>query len=113
MSLFMIVWGLSALGFLSLSLAMSKHQKQYLLPALTNKQTQCVQLLGWGLLVLTLIVSINHYGVANGISYWVGILSFSALLILAMLSYFPSKFKAVASFLGIFSIIGICLLMMS
>lgn len=111
MILFLLVWSISTLGFLALAIGMEKHQKQLLSQPLTQKQTQLSQGLGWLILILALIVAIMHYHIANGISYWVGVMTFAACFTLLMLSYFSHLFKVVSISISIIIVICAALLM--
>lgn len=93
MIFFLLIWSILSLGFLALALAMEKHQKQLLSQALCPSLTRLVQCGGYLCLVLALSLCIAHYHIANGISYWVGAMTFSAFFILMMLSYFTHLFK--------------------
>lgn len=106
MIFFLLVWSISTLGFLALALGMEKHQKQLLTQPLNHKQTRISQFFGWFLLTFALIVAIAHYHIADGISYWVGVISFSAFFILLMLSYFNHLFKVVS--LSTIALVVIC-----
>ena len=101
MSWFIFVWALSNVGFIALASSMSKHQKQIFGQELNANQTKLAMLMGWVLLIAALIACLLHGdSVSNMISYWIGVLSFSALTVGLTLSYFEKKVKA----LGLVSI---------
>jgi len=52
-----------------------------------------------------------HYHIANGISYWVGVMTFAACFTLLMLSYFSHLFKVVSISISIIIVICTALLM--
>ncbi|AXJ90094.1 hypothetical protein DKP84_07205 [Acinetobacter pittii] len=53
---------------------------------------------GYSILVIALALSIYQWGKSIGICYWIGTLSFAALLILWLLSYYPIHLKLVNQF---------------
>ena len=97
MSWFILIWALCNLGFIALASSMSKHQKQIFGQELDAAKTKLATLLGWGLLVVALIACLLHGdSISNMISYWIGVLSFSALAVGLTLSYFEHKLKVLA-----------------
>lgn len=109
MGFFLMVWAISSLGFLGLAAAMDKHQKQFFAQPLNATQTNIAKWGGWVFIAISLIIAIAHYQIADGISYWVGVLSFAALFVLAMLSYFSQYFKHVVIILTALVVIGLIL----
>jgi hypothetical protein len=106
MSWFILIWALCNLAFIALASSMSKHQKQIFGQELVASKTKLATVLGWVLLTVALIACLIHGdSVSNMISYWIGVLSFSALTVAFTLSYFESKVKA----LGIVSLILVIL----
>ena len=102
MIFFLIIWSLSNLGFFALASSMSKHQKQIYLTELDTSKTRFAHCIGWLILLITLGICISQGQMSNMMSYWVGVLTFSALFVGLMLSYFPEKIK---------KLMGICLLL--
>lgn len=91
---FILIWALCNIGFVGLASTMSKHQKQIYTSELTIHQTHLATLIGWGFLILALIACIiQGDSISNMLSYWIGTLSFSALAVGLMLSYFETKIK--------------------
>lgn len=103
---FLLIWSLSSLGFIALASSMSKHQKQIFAQELEPSKGHLAQICGWILLIITLVLSINSSSLSNGISYWIGILTFSALSVGLCLSYYASKIKLFALILGIIAILS-------
>ncbi len=97
MSWFIFIWALCNLGFIGLATSMSKHQKQIFGKELNDKQTKLASIVGWLLLIAGLVACIIHGdSISNMISYWIGVLSFSALMVGLTLSYFAHKVKLLA-----------------
>ena len=91
---------------------MSKHQKQIFDTELNPKKTQLATILGWVLLIIALILCLLTGFASNMISYWLGSLTFAALVVGLSLSYLASKIKVIVMFcVFIASISGIiCLI---
>lgn len=96
MILFLVMWSLTSLAFFALASSMSKHQKQIFGRELDKSKTRLASISGWGLLLLALVVCIYQGTLSSMISYWVGVLTFSALFVGLCLSYFESKIKKIA-----------------
>lgn len=97
---FILIWSLSSLGFISLASTMSKHQKQMFGQELETSKNHFAQISGWILLGISLVLSISSNTLSNGISYWIGILTLSALGVGLMLSYYSHKMKLFAIILS-------------
>ncbi|ALH96427.1 DUF3325 domain-containing protein [Acinetobacter equi] len=112
MIFFLLAWSIATLGFIALASSMSKHQKQIFDRELSAGQSQIATLLGWFLLIISLIISLIPYTLSNGISYWVGVLTFSALFVGLNLSYYAHKMKYITIIIIAIALISaiICLL---
>ena len=95
MIFFLLIWAINTLGFIALASSMSKHQKQFFNHELSTSQTKSTTCIGWILLLIALILSLLPNTLSNGISYWVGVLTFSALFVGLTLSYFAHKIKMI------------------
>jgi hypothetical protein len=95
MIFFLLIWAINTLGFIALASSMSKHQKQFFNHELSTSQTKLATSVGWILLIMALILSLLPNTISNGISYWVGVLTFSALFVGLTLSYFAHKIKMI------------------
>lgn len=105
MSMFLLIWALCNLGFFGLASSMSKHQKQIYTENLAPSKTRIAQYLGWLMLAVSLVVTtLQSDSLSNMISYWIGVLSFSALAIGLLLSYYAHYVKAFAIGSGILSL---------
>lgn len=93
MMFFILIWSLSSLAFFTLASSMQKHQKQIFGETLQPKMTNIYRILAWLLLIFTLILCCFKAQLSNMISYWIGVLSFSALFVGLSLSYYPSHIK--------------------
>lgn len=111
MIFFLLIWSISSLAMIALASSMSKHQKQIYDHELAKKPTLFATLSGWGLLFISLIICLMSGKPSSMLSLWVGILTFSALFVGSLLSYYSAKIKAVAIICLIVSCItGIILL---
>ncbi|WP_336932460.1 DUF3325 domain-containing protein [Acinetobacter bereziniae] len=111
MIFFLLIWSISSLAMIALASAMSKHQKQIYGHELAKKTTLFATLSGWGLLFISLIICLMSGKPSSMLSLWVGILTFSALFVGSLLSYYSTKIKTVAIICLIVSCItGIILL---
>ncbi len=111
MIFFLLVWSLTALGFIALASSMSKHQKQMFGKELDASKTRLATILGWVLLIIALILCLLMGTVSNMLSYWIGSLTFAALAIALSLTYLESKIKVITLGFAILAIISalICL----
>ena len=93
MMFFLLIWGFTSLGFFALAASMSKHQKQIFAKELDASTTRRATLMGWILLIFALILCLYAGTASNMISYWLGSLTFAALLVGLSLSYFANRIK--------------------
>ncbi|WP_111860120.1 DUF3325 domain-containing protein [Acinetobacter sp. CFCC 10889] len=96
MIFFILIWSVCNLGFFALASAMSKHQKQIFNKTLSEQQTRILSGLGWLLLIIAMIICAYSGNLSNMLSYWVGVLTFSALFVGLCLSYIAEKIKIIA-----------------
>lgn len=96
MSWFLLIWSINCLGFIALASSMNKHQKQIYGKTLDANKTRLAQILGWVLLLIAFIACISKAQLSNMISYWIGVLTFSALFVGLCLSYFETQIKKIA-----------------
>ena len=96
MIFFLLIWALTTLGFFALASSMSKHQKQLFGQELDVSKTKLATIVGWVLLILALVLCLFTGAVSNMISYWIGSLTFAALVVGLTLSYAESKAKPIA-----------------
>ena len=94
MSFFLLIWSISSLAFIALASAMSKHQKQIFNCELNLAQSRIATILGWLLLLTSLVICLLSGKISSMLSYWVGVSTFAALLIGLMLSYYSDKIKS-------------------
>lgn len=90
---FIMIFSLSVLGFTALASGMSKHQKQFFGKELDHTKARLAQLFGWILLTVIAVYCSVELGIANGLSYWIGVLTFAGFIVMAVLSYYPKRFK--------------------
>lgn len=105
MIFFLLIWSLSSLAFIALASSMNKHQKQFFAKELNQQQTLTATIIGWLLLIMTLIICLMNGKSSNMISYWLGILTFSALFIGLCISYYSSKIRFITMICLILSLI--------
>lgn len=103
---FLLIWSLSSLGFVSLAASMSKHQKQIFAQELDASKGHLAQICGWILLAISLVLSVSPSTLSNGISYWMSVLTFSALAVGLCLSYYSHKMKLFTLILGFIVILS-------
>lgn len=96
MIFFLMIWALCSIAFLALASSMAKHQKQIFGHELERSKTHFAALSGWGLLIIALIICMMSAQLSNMISYWIGVLTFSALFVGLCLSYFEAHIKKIA-----------------
>lgn len=114
MMFFLLIWALTSLGFfaLAMSMSMSKHQKQIFDTEPAPAKTQLATILGWVLLILALILCLCTGAASNMISYWLGSLTFAALVVGLSLSYLENKIKVIVMFCVFIALISgiLCLI---
>ena len=93
MSLFLLIWAISCLGFVCLAATMSKHQKQIFQRVLSTQQEKWTAVLGWMLLLLALLLCLSTGAISNMVSYCLGSLSFAAVAVTLSLSYYSHRLK--------------------
>jgi len=98
MMFFLLIWALTSLGFFALAMSMSKHQKQIFDTELDPAKTQLATILGWVLLIIALTLCLLTGAASNMISYWLGSLTFAALVVGLSLSYLASRIKVIVIF---------------
>lgn len=96
MIFFLMIWSLCSIAFFALASSMSKHQKQIFGHELKPSKTRLVLILGWVLLLITLILCIMSAQLSNMISYWIGVLTFSALFVGLCISYLATNIQKIA-----------------
>ena len=106
MIFFLLIWSLTSLGFTALAGSMSKHQKQMFGKELNAGKTRLATILGWLLLIITLILCLFTGAISNMISYWIGSLTFAALAVGLSLTYLESKIKAITMSFVIIAILS-------
>ena len=96
MMFFLLIWSITSLGFFALAASMQKHQKQIFGHFLDISKTRLASIFGWSLLITGLILCLFAGAMSNMVSYWIGSLSFAALLVGLSLSYAETKIKPIA-----------------
>lgn len=95
MIFFLMIWSLCSIAFFALASSMSKHQKQIFGHELASSKTRLVLILGWVLLLIALILCIMSAQLSNMISYWIGVLTFSALFVGLCISYLATHIQKI------------------
>lgn len=93
---FLTIWSIISLGLMCLACSMSKHQKQIFAQELSPGRTRFAQYTGWILLLVSIAVSLYGHSISVGLSYWLGVATFSSLFVAALLSYFAVYFRLIA-----------------
>ena len=96
MIFFLLIWSLCSIAFFALASSMSKHQKQVFGHELDAAKTRYAALTGWVLIIIALIICMMSAQLSNMISYWIGVLTFSALFVGLCLSYLNVYIKKIA-----------------
>lgn len=109
MIFFLLIWSLCSIAFFALASAMSKHQKQIFEHELDLSQNRLASILGWVLLLITLIICMISAQLSNMISYWIGVLTFSALFVGLCFSYLATYIRKIA--IGTLVIFGLSLIL--
>lgn len=109
MIFFLLIWSLCSIAFFALASAMSKHQKQIFGHELDSSKTRLASILGWVLLLIALIICMISAQLSNMISYWIGVLTFSALLVSLCFSYLATYIRKIA--IGTLVIFGLSLIL--
>lgn len=91
----MATW--SFLGWVCLSLSLSRHQLDALGRALTPGQEQLLRIAGTALLALSLWPALWHPDIGVALTEWVAALSVSALSATVVLTWRPRWFRHVAA----------------
>ena len=95
MIFFLLIWSLCSIAFFALASSMSKHQKQIFGHELDAAKTRYAAFTGWVLLIIALIICMMSAQLSNMISYWIGVLTFSALFVGLCLSYLNTYIKKI------------------
>lgn len=111
MIFFLLIWSLNSLGFFALASSMSKHQKQFFQHELTQSKTRLATLVGWCLLILTLMICLSLGTPSNNISYWFGALTIAALFAGLCTSYIAQHFWKIIAGLIIILVLSSTLLL--
>lgn len=102
----MLVWLLCAINIISfscLAAAMSKHQRDFFGRTLEPKQNRQLVIVGWSLLVLSMLGSSIAKGPSVGISTWVCAITFSTLVVGLVATYLPLRLKTVNTVVAVLS----------
>lgn len=76
-------------GFAALCLAMEKHFKELLKRAPRPLQVRALRIVGWTLLLLSLVLAVNLRGLAHGLVEWTAVLMAGVTLWVFVLPYQP------------------------
>lgn len=87
----LLLWCILVWGFSALAASMSKHQRDIFVAKVPEQKTRIFQITGWVILTLAAILAIFYKGASVGLSEWIGVMSFAALLVGLTLTYFPKK----------------------
>ncbi|MBA1202533.1 DUF3325 domain-containing protein [Pseudomonas capeferrum] len=84
-------------GFAALCLAMEKHFNELLKRKATANQSRGLRVVGWGLLMLSLVLAVQHRGWALGLVEWLAVLMAGVTLWVFLLPYRPRLLLALAA----------------
>lgn len=108
MIFFLMIWSLCSIAFFALASSMAKHQKQIFGHELDSFKTRLIFILAWVLLLIALSLCIISAQMSNMISYWIGVLTFSAFFVGLCISYLAKYIQKIA--LGILLIFALSLI---
>lgn len=97
MSFFVLIWCLATLGFIALAMSMPRHQEQVLGREIGPACSGVAAAAGWVMLALSLAACLRGGSLSNMISYWLGVLTFSALAVALCLSYVSARIPVLAA----------------
>lgn len=97
MSFFLLAWCVCTLGFIALAASMPRHQEQIFGKELGQPRSRVAAAAGWAMLGLGLAVCLPGGVLSNMVSYWVGVLTFSALAVVLWLSYMAHRLGSLAA----------------
>lgn len=86
---------LMLIAFALLSQTMPRHCKQIWRRVLSEQANRFSRILGWGLLLISLIALCYTHFFTNALLLWLGYCSLSALLVILLLSYRPQWLQTV------------------
>lgn len=75
------------LGLFSLALLLKHPYKKLFGSKINPKYIPYFHLTGWGLLTLSIILSIYTYDIGIGITYWLGYVTLMAFILIVVFSY--------------------------
>lgn len=84
-------------GFAALCLAMEKHFNELLKRKATAAQSRGLRMAGWGLLILSLVLAVEHRGWAHGLVEWLAVLMAGVTVWVFLLPYQPRLLLALAA----------------
>ena len=88
----------------SLCLSMERHARQVFDSIPKSAYRLMASIIGWALLVFSLIQSVQHHGISVGVTAWFGVLSLMATAVGLLLAYAPQALRYLAPgilFLGL------------
>lgn len=86
-----ILWCISVWGMSCLAWGMTKHQRELFDRKVSSKETGIFQIVGWTLLAASAITMIFIQPPSFGLPEWIGSLTFAALVVGLIVSYYPKK----------------------
>lgn len=82
-------FSLTFVGFIAMSLAMTRHYSQIQSRKPSKQQVVFFQTFAWLCLISACVLSITHKGISVGLVYWIGLVTLAALLRTISLAYRP------------------------
>ena len=93
-------------GFVTLGLAMDRHQMQMLGRELPRRQTQLLRTAGGALLGGSLLVCLTAWSTSIAIVWWLGLLSIAGLALGLLLAYRPRWARPIGFAVMVAAVVG-------
>lgn len=88
----LLVFILSAAGFVALALSMHRHQRDLFNSAMSPARLRLLRTAGWSLLVASILCAASEKsGAAVGLTQWFGAATIAALAVVSGLTYSTSR----------------------
>lgn len=87
----MMLWCVAVVALSALACGMSKHQRDIFSSQISAQSSRRFEIVGWMMLLLSALVMIYIKGASVGLSEWLGCITFAALAVGLLLTYYPKR----------------------
>lgn len=87
----LMLWCVAVVALSALACGMSKHQRDIFSSQISAQSSRRFEIVGWMMLLLSALVMIYIKGASVGLSEWLGCISFAALAVGLLLTYYPKR----------------------